>query len=204
MDCHYHNLMELIFASQNNHKRDEVNAILGNRLKIISLKDLNFFEDLEESFLTLEENANQKAQFIHNKFHKNCFAEDTGLEVKILNGEPGVFSARYAGEEKNPKKNIELLLHNLQSSNNRTARFRTVIALIVNDKNYFFEGICNGTIAEKSIGENGFGYDPVFIPDGYNQTFAELDSAIKNNISHRAIAFKAFNKFLNDFLNHQT
>ena len=153
-------------------------------------------EELPETHETLHENALEKARFVHEKFKQNCFAEDTGLEVEALNGAPGVYSARYAGEEKNHTKNIEFLLKNLQTADNRKARFRTVIALILDDKEYLFEGIVNGHIADEPKGKMGFGYDPVFVADGHAKTFAETPLEEKNKISHRALAFGQLKNFL--------
>jgi XTP/dITP diphosphohydrolase len=174
--------------------------MLPDRLQLVSLCDLNFTEELPETHETLHENALEKAGFVYQKFQQNCFAEDTGLEVEALNGAPGVYSARYAGEQKNHADNIQLLLKNLQGIENRNARFRTVIALIYNDKEYLFDGIVNGVITIEPKGSMGFGYDPVFIPDGYNRTFAELSINEKNKISHRASAFSHLKNFLTQFL----
>jgi XTP/dITP diphosphohydrolase len=189
--------MKLIFATQNKHKLEEVMKMLPSDLELQSLSDLKCFDELPETHETLHENALEKARYIAQKFHQNCFAEDTGLEVEALNGAPGVYSARYAGEHKNHSDNINLLLKNLNGVTNRKARFRTVIALILNGKEYLFEGIINGNIAKKPIGSMGFGYDPVFIADGYDKTFAEISIEEKNNISHRAKAFQALKNFLN-------
>ncbi len=189
--------MKLIFATQNKHKLEEVMKMLPSNFELQSLSDLNCFEELPETHETLHENALEKAKYIAQKFHQNCFAEDTGLEVEALNGAPGVYSARYAGDHKNHSDNINLLLKNLNGITNRKARFRTVIALILNGKEYLFEGIINGNIAKKPTGSMGFGYDPVFIADGYDKTFAEISIEEKNNISHRARAFQALKTFLN-------
>lgn len=186
----------LIFATNNKHKIEEVKHILHDQFKIVSLKEIGFFEDIPETEPTLEGNASLKAWHIFNKYHANCFADDTGLEVEALNGEPGVFSARYAGEGHDFSLNVDKLLRNMAGLNKRTARFRTVISLINNGNEYFFEGIINGTIIEERKGINGFGYDPVFIPEGYNITMAEMPSELKNKISHRAIAMQKMADFL--------
>ncbi|HRW20364.1 MAG TPA: non-canonical purine NTP diphosphatase [Bacteroidales bacterium] len=188
--------MDLVFATNNNHKLIEARQVLGGNHKILSLNDINCDIEIPEDFDTLEENATQKAQFIHNKFGLNCFADDTGLEVYALNMKPGVFSARYAGIDCNSQNNIKKLLQELKSSNNRKARFRTIITLILEKEILSFEGIVNGKIIEEFRGKEGFGYDPVFIPEGYNQTFAEMPPSLKNNISHRANALNKLSKFL--------
>lgn len=188
--------MQLIFATQNQHKIEEINSLVPNNFKFLSLRDLNYYEELPETHETLHENAIEKANFIHHLFKTNCFAEDTGLEVEALNGAPGVYSARYAGEQRSHTDNINLLLSNLNNVENRKARFRTIIALVFNDKQYLFEGIVNGLITEKPIGNKGFGYDPIFIAEGHNKTFAELDMQEKSFISHRSKAFNALKNFL--------
>lgn len=177
--------MRLIFATQNQHKRDEVQALAGHFVQIISLRDLHFTEELPETHNTLEENALEKAQFISRKFDTDCFSEDTGLEIDALQGAPGVFSARYAGEEKSSDDNISKVLTEMQHQQNRKARFRTVICLLLKNQPHYFEGIVNGTIAEKPSGASGFGYDPVFIPEGSKLTFAEMSADSKNSMSHR-------------------
>ena len=181
-------MKKIVFATNNQHKLHEVKAVLGNEIEIISLEQLNCYEDIPETGNTLEANALIKAKYINDKFGLDCMADDTGLEVDALGGEPGVYSARYAGEEQNSKKNIEKLLGNLKDSNNRIAYFRTVIALIDNNKINYFEGAIKGEIIREARGISGFGYDPVFVPSGYTKTFAELGSDEKNKISHRALA----------------
>ena len=188
--------MELVFATNNVHKLSELRAIAGNRFSIISLKELGCFDEIPETGETLQENALQKANYIHNKFHCNCFADDTGLEIEVLNGNPGVYSARYAGEHCSFKDNIRKVLQELQGIENRKACFKTVIALILNEQNYFFEGKIEGEIMETEKGTNGFGYDPIFKPLGYNKTFAEMTDVEKNSISHRALATQKLNDFL--------
>ena len=175
---------------------EEVSAILGNSIELLSLKDINCDTDIPETADTLEGNALLKAQYIYNNFGINCFADDTGLEIEALNNEPGVYSARYAGENKNPEANMLKVLDNLREKENRKARFRTVIALILNGKEYLFEGIINGKITNSKQGSAGFGYDPIFMPEGYNETFAELGNNIKNKISHRALAINKLSDFL--------
>jgi XTP/dITP diphosphohydrolase len=192
--------MRLIFATQNQHKLEEISRLLPEWIHLISLRDLHFNQTLPETHETLHENALEKARFVYNTFQENCFAEDTGLEVESLNGAPGVHSARYAGEQKNQDDNIRLLLKNLENVENRKARFRTVIALIYNNKEHLFEGTVDGTITTYPRGHMGFGYDPVFVPDGYTQTFAELDIIKKNKISHRAKAFLKMKNFLTQLL----
>ncbi|MFA6950434.1 MAG: non-canonical purine NTP diphosphatase [Lentimicrobiaceae bacterium] len=186
----------LIFATNNLHKIKEVNEILHNQYKIASLADLGFNEDIPETALTLEGNASQKAWFIYNRFGKDCFADDTGLEVDALNGEPGVYSARYAGHGHDFNQNVIKLLHNLDGKANRKARFRTVISLIIKGNETQFEGIINGEIITERRGNEGFGYDPVFVPEGYSQTFAEMPAIYKNEISHRALAMHKMADFL--------
>ena len=188
--------MELVFATNNSHKLNELRAIVGNRFSIISLQELNCFEDIPETGTTLVENALLKAKYVHQKFHCNCFADDTGLEIDALNGRPGVYSARYAGEHCSFIDNIQKVLLELEGVANRKACFTTVIALILEGKNYFFEGKIEGEIMEKSEGNNGFGYDPIFKPLGYHKTFAEMSDVEKNSISHRALATKKLNDFL--------
>jgi len=188
----------LIFATNNQNKVQEVRAVLGSIFNIITLKEAGIDIDIPEPHDTLEANATEKSKTIFEITKQNCFSEDTGLEVEALNGEPGVKSARYAGENRSFDDNIEKLLTNLQSSANRSARFRTVISLILDEKEYFFEGICIGKIIEERKGNNGFGYDPVFVPDGSDKTFAEMDMAEKNKFSHRKKAMEKLINFLNE------
>ena len=183
----------IVFATNNLHKLEEVRAIVSDWINIVSLSDIGCHDDIPETADTLEGNALQKARYIKEHFGYDCFADDTGLEVEALNGEPGVRSARYAGDEHDSNANIEKLLKALNDEQNRKARFRTVIALIINGKEEYFEGIVTGCIIEDKRGSTGFGYDPVFMPEGYSETFAELGTDIKNKISHRA---KATEKFL--------
>jgi XTP/dITP diphosphohydrolase len=185
------------FASNNAHKLEEIRDILGTTVNILSLEDVGCIEELPETQPTLEGNSLQKAEFVFNNYHVACFADDTGLEVEALNGEPGVYSARYAGEHKNSDDNIELLLNKLLSISNRKARFRTVVTLVgLNNKPVTFEGIVNGTIIAERRGTSGFGYDPIFIPEGYNKTFAEMTLQEKSTLSHRAMAIKKLETYL--------
>ena len=186
----------LVFATNNAHKLEEVRAILGNDFQIASLKEIGCYDDIPETADTLEGNAMQKAQYIKDKFGMDCFADDTGLEVEALNNAPGVFSARYAGPGHDSEANMKKLLSEMQGKENRKARFRTVIALLLDGKEYTFEGIVKGNIIEEKRGDSGFGYDPIFVPEGYDLTFAELGNDIKNKISHRAEAVKKLSAFL--------
>ncbi|GAB4489151.1 MAG: non-canonical purine NTP diphosphatase [Saprospiraceae bacterium] len=188
----------LVFATNNAHKAREVEQILGKNFSVKTLRDIGCTEEIEETEPTLEGNALLKARYVKEKYGYDCFSEDTGLEVEALGGAPGVNTARYAGEEKNPDANIALLLKNLEGKPNRRARFRTVIALIFNGKETLLEGICEGRIATEKRGDGGWGYDPVFIPDGYERTFAELGEDIKNKISHRARATERLVSALSD------
>lgn len=178
----------LVFATNNPHKAREVEQILGGRFQVKTLRDIGCFEEIEETEPTLEGNALLKARYVKEKYGYDCFSEDTGLEVEALNGAPGVITARYAGDEKDPEANIALLLKNLEGSAGRRAQFRTIIALSMNGQETLLEGICTGSIAVAKKGAGGFGYDPVFIPEGFEQTFAELGDDVKNRISHRARA----------------
>ena len=187
---------KLVVATNNAHKLEEISQILGENIELLSLKDIQCTTEIPETADTLEGNAQQKAEYIYKHFGLDCFADDTGLEVEALDGAPGVFSARYAGNENNSEANMQKLLLNLQGANNRKAQFRTVICLIIGGKTHLFEGICKGRIIEEKRGETGFGYDPIFVPEGYNETFAELGNDIKNKISHRAKAVDLLCKFL--------
>jgi XTP/dITP diphosphohydrolase len=189
--------MELIFATNNHHKVDEMRWALPPGFSIISLQEAGIGIDIPEPYETLEENAAEKARTIYGLAAKNCFSEDTGLEVYALNNEPGVYSARYAGDERSFDKNIDKLLANLKGSKDRRARFRTVICLVLDGNFYFFEGICEGAITESTRGESGFGYDPVFIPLGAGKTFAEMSGEEKNRFSHRRNAADRLVAFLN-------
>jgi XTP/dITP diphosphohydrolase len=189
--------MDLIFATNNQHKADEINSILPSRFCIKTLKEAGIDKELEEPHQTLQENAAEKARTIYRLTNANCFSEDTGLEVYSLNNEPGVRSARYAGEDRSSEQNTILLLANLEGSENREARFRTVVCLILDGKEFYFEGICEGQIMKQRRGEKGFGYDPVFTPLGSDKTFAEMSMEEKNSFSHRRKAIDRLVAFLN-------
>jgi XTP/dITP diphosphohydrolase len=186
----------IIFATNNQHKVDEIRSVTGGRFNIITLREAGIDIDIPEPHDNLSDNAIEKAKTIHQITRKNVFSEDTGLEVDALNGEPGVKSARYAGEHKDFQANIDKLLTNLKGTQNRRARFRTVICLIWNDEQHLFEGICEGEITNEQSGEKGFGYDPVFIPDGSDRTFAQMSMEEKNNFSHRRKATDKLISFL--------
>tara|TARA_R100000750_G_scaffold62660_1_gene57170 strand:+ start:61502 stop:62083 length:582 start_codon:yes stop_codon:yes gene_type:complete len=190
-------MIELVFATNNENKIKEINALLTNSIKLLSLKDIGCYEDIPETADTIEGNAILKAKYIYEKYGYNCFADDTGLEIKSLNGEPGVYSARYAGEEKNADKNMDKVLKKLVPFSDRTAQFKTVVALVINGETTTFEGIIEGEITKEKHGKDGFGYDPIFKPIGYEITFAEMPLSKKNNVSHRGRAVKKLIDFLN-------
>lgn len=190
--------MKLVFATHNKNKLYEVQALLPENITLLSLDDINCHEDIPETSGTIEGNAIQKANYIREKYGHDCFADDTGLEVNSLNGAPGVYSARYAGEEKNAEANMAKLLKELEDKPDRSARFKTVIALHLNGEQLYFEGIVNGRITPQKSGNKGFGYDPVFMPDGYDRTFAELPLNTKNEIGHRGKAVKQLIAYLKD------
>ena len=192
-------MLELVFATNNKHKQEEIQKIAPVGVKVITLNDLKFHDEIPETGLTLNDNASQKSWFIYDRFGKNCFADDTGLEIEALNNAPGVYSARYAGEMRDSLMNMNLVLSQMQGVQNKRARFRTIISLILDGKEHQFEGVVNGEITLVPMGENGFGYDPIFIPDGYACTFAQLEMDEKNRISHRG---RAVAKLL-DFLKHR-
>ena len=189
---------KLVVATNNAHKLKEIADILDEKIELLSLKDINCHVDIPETADTLEGNARQKALYIYKNYGMDCFADDTGLEVEALNGAPGVFSARYAGEDHDSEANMQKLLRELKGKENRKAQFRTTICLIMNGKEYLFEGIVKGEIIEEKRGVTGFGYDPIFVPEGYDLTFAELGNDIKNTISHRARAVEKLCLFLNN------
>lgn len=189
--------LKLIFATNNQHKAEEVNAIIGTTFHVLTLKQAGIDIDIPEPHDTLEANATEKSKTIYDLTKSNCFSEDTGLEVKALNGEPGVKSARYAGEDRSFDKNIEKLLQKLEDKPDKTARFRAVISLIIDGKETLFEGICNGRIINEKRGTQGFGYDPVFVPDGSNKAFGEMTMEEKTLYSHRARAIEKLVAFLN-------
>lgn len=190
--------MKLVFATNNQHKLDEIRKITAGRIEIVSLSDIDCHDDIPETADTLEGNALLKARYIKEKFGFDCFADDTGLEVEALDNAPGVYSARYAGPGHDAEANMKKLLHEMEGKENRKARFRTVIALLTGDREYCFEGVVNGSIIEEKRGGTGFGYDPIFVPDGYTLSFAEMGNDEKNKISHRAEAVKKLTVFLSD------
>ena len=189
-------IMQLVFASNNKNKIKEIQLLVPQSIKVLSLEDIGCFEEIPETADTIEGNAIQKANYVTEKYGYNCFADDTGLEVEALNGEPGVYSARYAGEQKDATDNMDKLLNNLKGISNRNAQFKTVIALNLNGNQSLFTGIIKGKIIEEKIGSNGFGYDPIFVAGGYSQTFAELTRGEKSVISHRGLAVKQLVDFL--------
>lgn len=189
--------MKIVFATCNENKAKEIKALLPKHIEILSLNDIGCSEEIEETEATIEGNAVLKAKYIKENYNYDCFADDTGLEVKSLDGAPGVFSARYAGEEKDANANMDKLLKELASHTNREAQFKTVIALTLNNETYTFEGIATGEITKEKHGNQGFGYDPIFLPTGYKNTFAELSFEEKNKISHRGLAIQKLIKFLN-------
>ena len=189
--------MKIVFATNNKHKLEEIKDILGKDFEIVSLDEIGCHEDIPETGLTLEENARQKSSYVVEHYGQNCFADDTGLEVDALNGEPGVHSARYAeGTDHDSEANMRKLLSKMANVKDRTARFRTVISLIINGVEHQFEGRVEGRIATEKHGKEGFGYDPIFIPKGYDKSFAELGEEVKNQISHRARAVKKLAEYL--------
>ncbi len=188
--------MELVFATNNRHKLEELQELLGSEIKLLSLGDIGCYEDIPETRPTLEGNARQKSFFVYEKYGYNCFADDTGLEIEALGGEPGVYSARYAGDAKDSEANMKKVLEKLVKINNREARFRTVISLVLNGEETQFEGIVEGAILTEKKGNSGFGYDPVFQPKGHTQSFAEMSLEQKNKISHRGRAVEKLVNFL--------
>ena len=190
--------MRLVFATNNRHKLEEVRDILGSGVEVLSLSDIGCNDDIPETADTLQGNALIKARHIYNKYNVSCFADDTGLEVEALGGAPGVLSARYAGDGHDSEANMQKLLQNLTGESNRNAQFRTVIALIINKEEMLFNGAVKGVISESKMGEAGFGYDPIFIPEGYSVSFAQMGSEIKNSISHRYRATQKLSNYLNN------
>ncbi|KIC03604.1 deoxyribonucleotide triphosphate pyrophosphatase [Flavobacterium sp. JRM] len=189
--------MDLVFASNNKNKILEIQSILDGSIKILSLEDIGCHEDIPETADTIEGNAILKADYVTKKYGYDCFADDTGLEISALNGEPGVYSARYAGEQRNSDDNMNKVLNGLNNVSNRKAHFKTVIALNLNGKQHLFTGIADGSITQEKKGDQGFGYDPIFQPEGYEETFAELPLTVKNKISHRGKATQQLIDFLN-------
>lgn len=190
-------MIKIVFATNNKNKIKEVQKLLPSNIELIGLKDIGCEDDIPETQHTIKGNSIQKVNYINSKYNLDCFADDTGLEISALNGDPGVFSARYAGSERNSKKNIEKVLKNLNNIKNRNARFKTVIALSYKGEILTFEGVCEGVISNRIQGNGGFGYDPIFKPKGINKTFAELSFDEKNKISHRAIAIKKLIDYFN-------
>ena len=188
--------MKLIFATNNKNKIKEIQSALIGKMEILSLDDIGFQGEIPEDHDTLKENALQKSTYIESRFNVNCFADDTGLEIDTLDGRPGVYSARYAGEQASAENNIDKVLMEMKGESNRQALFRTVISLKIKQKNYYFVGVVHGQILESRTGQDGFGYDPIFQPDGYKQSFAEMSIEQKNKISHRGIAVKKLLQFL--------
>jgi len=191
-------MRQLVFATNNRHKLAEVAAKIGDQIKLLTLEDIGCFEEIPETGHTFRDNASIKSHYIYNKFKVDCFGDDSGLEIDALGGEPGVYSARYAGTHGDHGANMDKVLEKLDGETNRNARFRTVISLIMNGKEYFFEGSVEGTVRHQRAGAKGFGYDPIFQPDGYNITFAEMSMDEKNQISHRARAMEKLIAFLKD------
>lgn len=190
--------MKLVFATNNKHKLQEVRDIVGDRVEVLSLADINCYDDIPETADTLQGNALIKARHIYAKYGLDCFADDTGLEVEALDGAPGVYSARYAGDECNSGANMQKLLQNLTGETNRNAQFRTVIALIIRGEEKLFNGIVKGTIATEKKGDSGFGYDPIFIPEGHSESFAQMSSEMKNSMSHRFRATQQLGDYLKE------
>ncbi len=188
--------MKIVFATGNANKVKEIDALLGEQFEIVGLEEIGCKEDIPETQPTIAGNALQKARYVKENYGRDCFAEDTGLEIEALNGEPGVHSARYAGEAKNPQANMEKVLTSMESQANKAAQFKTVIALILGEQEYTFEGIIRGTIVNTPRGESGFGYDPIFVPEGETRTFAEMSLEEKNIISHRGKATQLLKQFL--------
>ena len=189
-------MKQIVFATHNAHKLSEIREIVQGKIEILGLTDIGCRDEIEETGGTLDENALLKARYVKERYGYDCFADDTGLEVDALDGAPGVYSSRYAGPSGNSENNMNKLLLALQGIDNRSAQFRTVIALLINDEEHLFEGVIRGNITHEKRGNNGFGYDPIFIPEGYKQTFAEVDSSIKNSVSHRALAMAKLIEFL--------
>src|SRR5690554_207861 len=195
--------MKIVFASNNKNKINEISQQLPKTIEVVSLADIGCTEDIPETEQTIESNAIIKANYVTEKYGLPCFADDTGLEIEALDGEPGVFSARYAGEDKNDEKNMALVLAKLYQKSNRKARFKTVIALNINNEKHLFTGIVKGNITQEKIGTNGFGYDPIFVPEGFAETFAQMTIEQKNEISHRGKAVEQLVKYLSQQMNFE-
>ena len=198
MKLNKENSMKLVFATNNKHKLQEVRDIVGDRVEVLSLADIGCYDDIPETADTLQGNALIKARHIYEKYGIDCFADDTGLEVEALGGAPGVYSARYAGEECNSEANMHMLLENLTGISNRNAQFRTVIALIIKGEEMLFNGVVKGTIATEKKGDSGFGYDPIFVPEGHSDSFAQMSSEMKNSMSHRFRATQQLGEYLKE------
>ena len=198
MKLNKENSMKLVFATNNKHKLQEVRDIVGDRVEVLSLADIGCYDDIPETADTLQGNALIKARHIYEKYGLDCFADDTGLEVEALGGAPGVYSARYAGEECNSEANMHMLLENLTGISNRNAQFRTVIALIIKGEEMLFNGVVKGTIATEKKGDSGFGYDPIFVPEGHSDSFAQMSSEMKNSMSHRFRATQQLGNYLKE------
>jgi len=189
--------MTLVFATGNVNKVKEIQVLIPSSIKLMGLSDINCTEEIPETQSTIEGNAAQKAFYVFEKYHHNCFADDTGLEVDALDGRPGVLSARYAGEAKDANANMDKILHELKNKSNRSARFKTIVSLVIDGEEIQFEGVVEGTILKEKRGSKGFGYDPIFLPNGSERSFAEMDITEKNKISHRALAVKKLVTYLN-------
>ncbi|MGE0561831.1 MAG: non-canonical purine NTP diphosphatase [Flavobacteriales bacterium] len=196
-------MLKLVFATNNKNKIKEIKHLIGNSIELLSLEDIGCLEDIPETADTIQGNAIQKAKYVYNNYGYNCFADDTGLEIEALNGDPGVYSARYAGEQKSPEDNMNKVLEKLEEKLNRNAQFKTVMALIINGEVNCFEGIVKGEITHLRSGNEGFGYDPIFKPKGYNITYSEMNLELKNKISHRALATQKLIGYLREFKNYQ-
>ncbi len=190
-------MIKLVFATANKNKVNEIQQLIQNSVQLLSLTDINCLEEIPETQPTIEGNATQKSFYVYNNYHINCFADDTGLEIEALSGRPGVMSARYAGESKIANDNMDKVLSEMKDITNRNARFKTIISVVIDGKEVVFEGILNGTILNQKIGNKGFGYDPIFQPNGYAKSFGEMDLSEKNKISHRAIAVNKLVEYLN-------
>jgi len=190
-------MSQIVFATANKNKVNEIQQLIPSSIKLLGLTDINCTEEIPETQPTIEGNASQKAFYVYNNYHVNCFADDTGLEIEALNGRPGVLSARYAGEQKNATDNMNKILEDMQGLTNRKARFKTIISLVIDGKEIQFEGVINGTILTERHGTNGFGYDPIFAPDNSKKSFAEMELSEKNKISHRALAVNKLVEYLN-------
>jgi XTP/dITP diphosphohydrolase len=188
--------MKLVFATANQNKANEIQSLIPPSIEVLTLNDIHCSEEIPETQANIEGNASQKAFYVYNKYQHNCFADDTGLEVDALDGRPGVFSARYAGESKSAEDNMSKILLEMKGITNRKARFKTIISLVINGEEKQFEGVVSGVILSQRQGEKGFGYDPIFLPDGFTMSFAEMDSSQKNKISHRAIAVNKLVEYL--------